>query len=91
MKLPISRSVSPIWLLIPGSLGVAFAQLTTTGVQPAPNYDTFIPPVMGVIADGWGTTASFVILGIVLGLLCAPISWITRRGARMRAAEQASD
>jgi MFS family permease len=50
-----------------------------------------IPPVMGVIADGWGTTASFVILGIVLGLLCAPISWITRRGARMRAAEQASD
>jgi MFS family permease len=45
-----------------------------------------IPPVMGAIADGWGATASFVILGIFLMLLCAPISWITRRGAQMRPA-----
>jgi MFS family permease len=52
-----------------------------------------IPPVMGVIADGWGTTASFVILGIFLALLCLPIARITRRGAQLRAAEsgQASD
>jgi hypothetical protein len=47
MKSPDSRSVSAIWLVITGSLGVAFAQLTTTGVQPAPNYDTFVPPVVG--------------------------------------------
>jgi MFS family permease len=45
-----------------------------------------IPPIMGVIADGWGTTASFVILGIFLTLLCAPIVRITRRGAQVRPA-----
>ena len=52
-----------------------------------------IPQVMGVIDDGWGTTASFVILGIFLALLCLPIARITRRGAQLRAAEsgQASD
>jgi MFS family permease len=51
-----------------------------------------IPPVMGVIADGWGTTTSFVVLGIFLALLCLPIARITRRGARLAAPrEQASD
>jgi MFS family permease len=45
-----------------------------------------IPPVMGAIADGWGATASFVILGIFLSLLCAPITWITRRDAEPRPA-----
>jgi MFS family permease len=45
-----------------------------------------IPPIMGVIADGWGTTASFVVLGIFLTLLCAPIVRITRRGAQVRPA-----
>jgi len=52
-----------------------------------------IPPVMGVIADGWGTTTSFVVLGIFLTLLCAPVVRITRRGAKMQPApsEQASD
>ena len=50
-----------------------------------------IPPVMGMIADGWGATASFVILGVLLMLLCAPITHITRRGARLAASEQASD
>jgi len=45
-----------------------------------------IPPIMGVIADGWGTTASFVVLGIFLTLLCAPIVRITRRSAQVRPA-----
>jgi MFS family permease len=45
-----------------------------------------IPPIMGVIADYWGTTASFVILGICLMLLCVPVANITRRGARLRPA-----
>jgi hypothetical protein len=44
---------------------------------------------MGLIADGWGTTASFVILGVVLALMCAPVARITRRGARLPAAEPA--
>jgi fucose permease len=50
-----------------------------------------IPPVMGVIADGWGATASFVILGVILMLLCVPIIRLTRRDVRLRASEQASD
>ncbi len=52
-----------------------------------------IPPVMGVIADGWGSTTSFVVLGVFLALLCAPIARLTRRGAQLRTApgEQASD
>jgi len=40
-----------------------------------------IPPAMGAIADWWGTTESFVVLGIVLLLACAPIVRITRRSA----------
>jgi predicted MFS family arabinose efflux permease len=52
-----------------------------------------IPPIMGAIADGWGTTTSFVVLGVFLMLLCAPITRLTRRRARLQPApgEQASD
>ena len=32
-----------------------------------------IPPIMGVIADWWGMTESFVVLGVVLLLICMPI------------------
>jgi MFS family permease len=45
-----------------------------------------IPPVMGAIADAWSMTASFVILGAFLMLLCLPIARITRRGAELRPA-----
>ena len=48
-----------------------------------------IPPIMGVIADGWGTTASFVTLGIFLALLCIPVARVSRRGAQLAAAEPA--
>jgi MFS family permease len=41
-----------------------------------------IPPVMGMIADGWGAGASFVILGSFLLMLSAPIALITRRAAQ---------
>jgi MFS family permease len=41
-----------------------------------------IPPAMGVIADHWGAGQSFVILGAVLLVLCAPATLITRRAAR---------
>lgn len=45
-----------------------------------------IPPIMGWIADGWGTTQSFVTLGIFLLILCAPIRSLTRRTAAAQAA-----
>jgi MFS family permease len=41
-----------------------------------------IPPLVGSIADHWGAGRSFVILGIVLLMLCAPVTLITRRGGR---------
>jgi len=41
-----------------------------------------IPPAMGAIADQWGAGQSFVILGTVLIVLCAPVVLITRRAAR---------
>jgi fucose permease len=46
-----------------------------------------IPPAMGVIADRWGAGQSFVILGTLMVVLCAPVTLITRRAARS-AAEQ---
>ena len=41
-----------------------------------------IPPLVGSIADHWGAGRSFVILGAVLIVLCAPVILITRRAAR---------
>jgi MFS family permease len=42
-----------------------------------------IPPMVGSIADHWGADRSFVFLGAVLIVLCAPVALITRRVARM--------
>jgi MFS family permease len=50
-----------------------------------------IPPVMGVIADWWSASASFVILGIFLLLLCVPIVRLTRRAAATAIAEEAPE
>jgi MFS family permease len=38
-----------------------------------------IPPLVGSIADHWGAGRSFVILGVVLIVLCVPVTLITRR------------
>jgi MFS family permease len=42
----------------------------------------------GAIADWWGATASFVVLGVFLLLACAPIVRITRRSAATAAAPE---
>jgi len=41
-----------------------------------------IPPAVGVIADNWGASPGFVILGTLLIVLCAPVILITRRAGR---------
>jgi MFS family permease len=41
-----------------------------------------IPPLMGGIADHWGASESFFILGAFMLLLCAPLALITRRAVR---------
>ena len=38
-----------------------------------------IPPVMGAVADRWGVSESFFILGALMLLLCAPLALIVRR------------
>jgi MFS family permease len=50
-----------------------------------------IPPIMGFIADGWGVTTSFVVLGAFLTLACLPILRITRRAAATASAEEAPE
>ena len=50
-----------------------------------------IPPVMGLIADWWGATESFVVLGVFLLLMCLPIIRITRRAAATAAVEEAPE
>src|SRR6266436_4737849 len=50
-----------------------------------------IPPVMGVIADWWSASASFVVLGTFLLLLCVPIVRLTRRAAATAIVEEAPE
>jgi MFS family permease len=47
-----------------------------------------IPPLMGGIADRWGVSESFFILGALMLLLCAPLALIIRRIGRLRPAEE---
>ncbi|MGC1890014.1 MAG: MFS transporter, partial [Stellaceae bacterium] len=41
-----------------------------------------IPPLMGGIADHWGVSESFIILGALMLLLCVPLALLTRRVVR---------
>lgn len=50
-----------------------------------------IPPVMGVIADWWNASVSFVVLGSFLLLLCVPILRLTRRAAATPIVEEAPE
>jgi MFS family permease len=45
-----------------------------------------IPPLMGSIADRWGVSESFFVLGAFMLLLCVPLALIIRRIARLRPA-----
>ena len=45
-----------------------------------------IPPLMGGIADRWGVSESFFILGALMLLLCAPLALIIRRNGQFRSA-----
>jgi hypothetical protein len=47
MKNPVRFGLLLLALLFIGSLGTALAQLTTTGIELAPDYDSFVPPPTG--------------------------------------------
>src|SRR6266545_4978645 len=42
-----------------------------------------IPPLMGGIADRWGVSESFYILGAFMLMLCAPLAFIIRRNSAL--------
>jgi MFS family permease len=48
-----------------------------------------IPPLMGAIADHWGVSESFFILGALMLLLCIPLALLTRRAVRSAARPKA--
>jgi MFS family permease len=48
-----------------------------------------IPPLMGGIADRWGVSESFFILGALMLLLCLPLVLATRRAARSAMTQKA--
>jgi len=43
-----------------------------------------VPPLMGGIADRWGVSESFFILGSLMLLLCIPLALMVRRTGRLR-------
>ena len=45
-----------------------------------------VPPIMGGIADRWGVSESFFVLGVLMLLLCVPLALIVRRVGRLRSA-----
>jgi len=47
-----------------------------------------IPPLMGGLADRWGVSESFFILGALMLLLCVPLALFTRRAARSAATRE---
>jgi fucose permease len=47
-----------------------------------------IPPLMGGIADRWGVSQSFFILGAFMLLLCVPAALVIRRIRRFRSADE---
>jgi MFS family permease len=47
-----------------------------------------IPPLMGGIADRWGVSQSFLILGALMLLLCIPLALIIRRLGQLRSATE---
>jgi MFS family permease len=73
--------VQPMMFSIQAKAVGRYRQGTVVGLRQTMNRlsSIIVPPVMGGIADWWGATASFVIFGVVLLLMCLPVLRITRR------------
>ena len=48
-----------------------------------------IPPLMGGIADHWGVSENFFVLGALMLLLCVPLALLTRRAVRSASRSEA--
>src|ERR1700722_9404445 len=49
-----------------------------------------VPPLMGAIADHWGVSESFLVLGALMLLLCVPLALLTRRAVRSASRSKAA-
>jgi len=85
--------VQPMMFSVQAKAVGRFRQGSVVGLRQTMNRMSaiIVPPIMGGIADHWGITTSFVVLGTFLILLCIPIIRITRRAAETPLAEQAPE
>jgi MFS family permease len=79
--------VQPMMFSVQAKAVGPFRQGSVVGLRQTMNRlaAIVVPPLVGGIADHWGAGPSFVILGGVLIVLCAPVTLITRRTARAAA------
>lgn len=80
--------VQPIMFSVQAKAVGRYRQGSVVGLRQTMNRlaQIAIPPAMGLIADWWSLTASFVVFGAFLLLACIPIIGLTRRVAATAAA-----
>jgi MFS family permease len=80
----LQGTVQPMMFSVQAKAVGAHRQGSVVGLRQTMNRMAaiVIPPVMGAIADRWGAGQSFVILGSLMLVLCAPVTLITRQAAR---------
>jgi MFS family permease len=73
--------VQPIMFSVQAKAVGPYRQGSVVGLRQTSNRLSaiLVPPITGAIADWWGMTESFVVLGVALLLICVPIARITRR------------
>jgi MFS family permease len=85
--------VQPMMFSVQAKAVGPYRQGSVVGLRQTSNRlsSILIPPIMGVIADMWGMTESFVVLGVFLLLICVPIARITRRASQAPAVQEAPE
>jgi predicted MFS family arabinose efflux permease len=76
--------VQPMMFSVQAMAVGPYRQGSVVGLRQTANRLSSIvtPPIMGAIADLWGITESFVVLGVALLLICVPIARVTRRATQ---------
>jgi MFS family permease len=82
--------VQPIMFSVQAKAVGRYRQGSVVGLRQTMNRlaQITVPPAMGLIADRWSLSASFVVFGVFLLLLCIPIVGLTRRAAAAAIVEE---
>src|SRR3954454_4594821 len=85
--------VQPMMFSVQAKAVGPYRQGSVVGLRQTSNRlsSILIPPITGAIADWWGMTESFVVLGVVLLLICVPIARVTRHAAQAPAIQEAPE